>query len=385
MVYLSSQRQRLQLGKESEQCATLKGQRDTEMKTLLLLGVWNIAHGFDVVWNSPWPTQCGSNFSVPSDAITRWGVRTNAQNSFNGQAVSTFYNSPGRMTVGAWPCFTKNGTSVNGGLPQLGNLSAHLEQVRIDVARRLPEDFAGLAVLDWEEWTPWIDPLDSAQNSSLYFNRSVELAGGDVAAAVAAWNASSLAFMEQTLLAAREVRPKGHWGFIGVVQCTFDTQTEACRPEFQRRNDALSSLWAAGSALYPELYATCPFDTSGGPADTKCSAAAKLPLKIAARMREARRVVHSLPAKIPIVAFTWYALDGDGCAGGSPTAVGHCPLMRDPSDLHVEFDTARAEGASGMIVWGSSGDVRRGTTDCRNVADYLEGTLGPALQTAAAL
>ena len=106
-------------------------------------------------------------------------------------------------------------------------------------------------------------------------------------------------------------------------------------------------------------------------------------------MKEARRVVGALPlpagtrGTIPIVAFTWFALDGDGCAGGTPTAVGHCPLMRDPSDLHVEFNTARAEGASGMIVWGSSGDVRRGTSDCRDVAEYLEGTLGPALQAAA--
>ena len=40
---------------------------------------------FHVAWNSPWPTQCGDNFSVASDAITKWGVRTNAGNALGSR------------------------------------------------------------------------------------------------------------------------------------------------------------------------------------------------------------------------------------------------------------------------------------------------------------
>ena len=176
---------------------------------------------FEVAWNTQWPASCPQHF--PSDAITRFGVTTNAGNAFNGKAVTTMYNRPWAMTLGAWPCLFANGTAVNGGLPQLGNLSRHLEQVRIDAAK-LPADFAGYAVIDWEEWTPWLDP-----NAPLYYNRSLALAGGDVAAATAAWNASSLEFMVRTLEVAREVRPRGKWGYFGVIGCTFDVATEACR------------------------------------------------------------------------------------------------------------------------------------------------------------
>jgi len=247
------------------------------------------AGDFEIAWNSPWPSSCKTK--VKTDALTRFGIQTNAANAFNGRTITTFYNNPGRMTLGRWPCFYKNGTSLNGGLPQLGNLTAHLAQVRLDVARLLPEDFSGLAVIDWEVWKPWLDEGDR----SVYFNKSLELTHGDVASAIAAFNTSSLEFMVQTLQAAKEVRPNGRWGYFGVVGCTFDVDTEACRPEFQRRNDALHALWGAGSALYPELYATCRFQTTAK--EPTCDPQAKVTKKIEARLQEAMRVVSSLPGK----------------------------------------------------------------------------------------
>ena len=84
----------------------------------------------------------------------------------------------------------------------------------------------------------------------------------------------------------------------------------------------------------------------------------------------------------PIAAFTWYALDDGKCTSdhGSSTGIGHCPLMTDASDLQAEFELAKGAGVAAVIVWGSNGDVRAGTTDCEAFGRYLDTTLGPVLQ-----
>jgi len=348
----------------------------------LLLALLPSVHAINVLWNSPWPTQCGANFTAPPNAITRFNVTSNKGGSFNGAAVSTLYNSPDRMTLGLWPCYTANGSAINGGLPQLGDLTAHLAKVRRDAAA-LPTS-GGAFVIDWEVWTPWL--LPSA--SSLYFNKSVELAGGDVGQAIADWNASSLHFMVETLRVAREVRPEATWGYFGMVQCTFDVTTEECAPAFTRINDALTPLWAASDALFPEFYATCPI-VPNAPADVagaaaaghRCDSSAKLPLKIASRLAEATRVAgshHQQTARI--IPFTWYALDDGKCTRRGE----HCPLITTASDLRTEFLTA-ALGAkvNAVIVWGSSADVAS-TKLCEAFGAYLNSTLGPVLQALAA-
>lgn len=114
---------------------------------------------FEVAWNSPWPSHC-TDINVSADVLTRFGVRANENNSFNGGVVSTFYNNPTRMTLGMWPCYDTSAhaaVAINGGLPQLGNLTAHLAKVRKDVATLLPDpNFDGYAVIDWEVWRPWM-------------------------------------------------------------------------------------------------------------------------------------------------------------------------------------------------------------------------------------
>ena len=350
---------------------------------------------FAIAWNSPWPSACAGNTSTPPDALSRWGVTTNAGNAFNGAAVTTLYNSPVRMTLGLWPCYRADGSAINGGLPQLANLSAHLVKVRADAAAALPDPlFSGYAVIDWEVWTPWLpeavaSTLPPPPARSRYFNASLQLAGGDVAAAATAWNASALALMVATLRAAREVRPRAKWGYFGLVQCTFDVATEACRPVFQRINDALAPVWAASDVLYPELYATCPFVGGGaGAGDVRCASSAKVTQKLAARMAEANRVSRAAAAavvgsggerRLPVVPFAWYDLDDGACTTSAPgQPVGHCPLMRDAMDLRAEFGTAREAGAEALIVWGSSGDVRNASL-CAAMSEYVSGTLGPVM------
>ena len=68
-----------------------------------------------------------------------------------------------------------NGKAVNGGIPQLGNLTKHLDFFRPNVSSMIvDQDYTGLAVIDWEQWDPlWARNWDSRQ---IYRDASIELA-----------------------------------------------------------------------------------------------------------------------------------------------------------------------------------------------------------------
>ena len=349
---------------------------------------------FEVAWNSPWPSagSCREE-RVPADALTRFGVRTNAGNALNGDAVSILYNHPGRYTIGDWPSLWPNGSVfANGGIPQLANLSRHLAQVTADVERLFPaEDFSGIVGIDWEEWEPWLNP----NSDSLYARKSFALAGGDRGAAVAAWNASSLEFMVRTLETAKALRPHARWAFYGMVGCAaeWDVAAGRCSAEVRARNDALAPLWRAGTALMPSIYSECPYGPGPrGELPLRCLPGGPPghPYGPAANSTEAQRIPISLgeaarvnAAGLPILPYTWPALYTQHCAKSPPAGLGHCPLMRSSADLDAEFRLAQAAaGVTGVIVWGSSSDVRN-RQDCAEFTQYFNSTLGPLLQSLA--
>eukprot|EP01051_Picozoa_sp_SAG22_P014827 SAG22_NODE_1853_length_3438_cov_3.020066_3_plen_270_part_00 len=160
------------------------------------------AAAFEVLWNSPWPTECASNPpprggddpSKPVSHEPEWrsfDIKTNAGSAYNGAVVATLYphdtglypyidgscgpEGPAtdyNCTVGV---AGKPRTAVNGGIPQLLNLSAHLEKWEADIERLLPDpEWAGVANLDWESWSPvWEE--NSYDEYRIYLNRSIEL------------------------------------------------------------------------------------------------------------------------------------------------------------------------------------------------------------------
>jgi hyaluronoglucosaminidase len=296
-----------------------------------LLAVGASSTPFDIVWNSPWPRACADASGVSSSALNRFGVRTNADVAFNGDVISTLYNHEAASSIGDWPSIFPNGTvAANGGIPQLGSLAVHLAAVRRDIEALFPDPaFDGYVAIDQEMWEPYLNP----RATSVYMNLSLVAANGSVAAAVAAWNASSLEFMAQTLLTARILRPNAKWGYYGIVGCygQWDIRGERCGAAERARNDALAPLWAASSALFPSIYSSCRY--SGGVAphclpdasQGNASEATKIPITL----REAQRASDARAGgQVPIVAFTWYTLYTRACAKAPPVGLGHCPLMR---------------------------------------------------------
>ena len=343
------------------------------------------AAAYEVVWNAQWPQLCPDAHAAP-DALSRFGIKANARGDFNGAVVTTLYNHPGSLTLGDWPCVGDDGTVFNGGIPQRGNLTRHLAAVARDIETAFPDPaHSGLIVVDWEVWQPWLqfwgDPAPAARWNA-YMNLSFTHAGDDKALAVAQWNVSSLAFMAETLKTIVALRPRARVGYYGVVGCAakYDFDQGGCTDVISARNDALAPLWAAGTALFPSIYASCQYNDTGSP--PHCAEDSHRERKVPAILGEVQRVN---AARLPVFPFTWPTLYNAGCDHAPPAGLGHCPLMENATDLRNEFALAKAApGVAGIVVWGSHDDVRPGTDDCASFARYLNATLGPYLQQLAA-
>lgn len=131
-----------------------------------------------------------------------------------------------RDHLGKYPYISQDGRKVNGGMPQLGDLAAHLSLAGVQITSLLQPNFTGLAVIDWEEWRPlW----EANLGSKMEYRRLSKLLVGQerpdlsdrAIASIARRNfeESALRFMEETLRSAVRHRPKGLWGFYGFPVC----------------------------------------------------------------------------------------------------------------------------------------------------------------------
>ena len=214
---------------------------------------------FDVAWNSPFPMQCGG---IDAPDFGQWNVRANGPNAtFNGDVVWTIYCP---TSFSQFPHFDEENRPINGGIPQRGNLSLHLDTVRQDVERLFPDEaFAGYAVVDWEVWYPWLILASKSiwVNESLAYVKELhpDWSEEDVEAeAVRSWNETSKEFMAETLKVCVELRPKAKWGYYGRPGCytglDVTQDPPQCTDAVKARNDDLADLWTAGTALYPSVY-----------------------------------------------------------------------------------------------------------------------------------
>lgn len=116
--------------------------QDTVVKAPPLTG-WP----YTCVWNSPTAECEGFGFHFN---LSVYDIIQNTGDAFYGDKMVIFYG------IGKFPIIDpQTGKYYNGGIPQLGNLTAHLEQVVKDVDSKIPhQDFSGLAVIDFESWRP---------------------------------------------------------------------------------------------------------------------------------------------------------------------------------------------------------------------------------------
>ncbi|XP_053155126.1 hyaluronidase-like [Hemicordylus capensis] len=321
---------------------------------------------FLVAWNAP-TARCSASFEVPL-SLDSYGILVNSQEAFMGENITIFYYDQ----LGLYPYYlntTVPPTAINGGCPQNASLMGHLDKMKRDLAVTMPSDsFAGLSVIDWENWRPlWIrnwDKKNVYRNMSLQLVRQRNPLWSDSQVEIQAkfeFETSATTFMSDTLRLARSLRPHGWWGYYLFPECynyhyldDFENFTGHCPPVEVQRNDELTWLWENSKALYPSIYMEEVLRTS-------------LQGKkfVWAKMAEALRVAelpssqHSLPVFVYARPFYTYTLK-----------------ELTQMDLVYTIGQAAAMGAHGIVLWGDA-DYARNRTNCLKIQDYLTSTLGP--------
>uniref|UniRef100_A0A8C8RMH0 Hyaluronidase n=1 Tax=Pelusios castaneus TaxID=367368 RepID=A0A8C8RMH0_9SAUR len=321
---------------------------------------------FLVAWNAP-TARCWTSYNVPL-SLDAFGLLANAQEDFAGGNITIFYYDQ----LGLYPYYLNTTTppmAINGGCPQNASLRDHLDKMVRDISTAMPlEFFAGLSVIDWENWRPlWIRNWDKKnvyrdmstqlvrQNHQGWPDEQVELQ--------AKWEFETAAarFMVKTLKLARSLRPGGWWGYYLFPECynyhyldDFENFTGHC-PELEvQRNDELMWLWEQSKALYPSIYMEEVLRAS--PQGKKFVWAK---LSEALRVAELPSTKHSLPVFVYARPFYTYTLK-----------------ELTQTDLVYTIGQAAAMGAHGIVLWGGV-EYSRNRTNCVKIQKYLAGTLGP--------
>lgn len=216
---------------------------------------------FSVVWNMP-TSKCERKFGVLLP-LQQHGIVHNAEQRFRGENISLFYE----CRLGLYPYITKEGLSVNGGIPQKGDLDSHLALSDGQIRSLMQQSFSGLAVVDWEKWQPlWVRNYGIRQNyndmsKQLVRQKHPDMSEEEVTSlAKAEFEKAARSFMEETLRLGVKARPMGLWGFYGYPGCYNDRganesgYTGKCKPGTETLNDKLAFLWKQSTALYPSVY-----------------------------------------------------------------------------------------------------------------------------------
>ncbi|KAM5313752.1 hyaluronidase-3 [Glossophaga mutica] len=314
---------------------------------------------FSVLWNVP-SARCGARFGVhlPLEAL---GITANRAQRFRGQNITIFYKNQ----LGFYPYFGPGGTAHNGGIPQAVLLDHHLARAAYQIHRSLGTGFAGLAVLDWEEWCPlWAGNWGrrrAYQDASWAWAQRVfpHLDPQEqLLKARTGFEQAARALMEGTLRLGQALQPRGLWGFYRFPACgngwhgTDSNYTGHCHAAARARNSQLHWLWAASSALFPSIY----LPPGLPPAHRQAF--------VRHRLEEAFRVARAgHPHPLPVLAYSRLTYQSSGRF-----------LTQD--DLVQTVGVSAALGASGVVLWGDL-SISSSEEKCWHLHDYLVGTLGP--------
>ncbi|XP_070247419.1 hyaluronidase-3 isoform X1 [Myotis yumanensis] len=316
-------------------------------------------HPFSVLWNVP-SARCRVRFGVhlPLAAL---GITANRGQRFHGQNITIFYKNQ----LGLYPYVGPRGTAHNGGIPQAVLLDRHLARAAYQIRRSLRPGFAGLAVLDWEEWCPlWAGNWGrrrAYQAASWAWAQQVFPHLGpqeQLRKARVAFEQAARALMEGTLRLGRALQPRGLWGFYHFPACgngwhgMASNYTGHCHPAARARNTQLHWLWAASSALFPSIYLPPRLPPAHHQAFVRH------------RLEEAFRVARSgHPHPLPVLAYARLTRQGSG-------------RFLSQDDLVRTIGVSAALGAAGVVLWGDL-SLSSSEEKCWHLHDYLVDTLGP--------
>uniref|UniRef100_A0A8R1IDB4 Hyaluronidase n=1 Tax=Caenorhabditis japonica TaxID=281687 RepID=A0A8R1IDB4_CAEJA len=219
------------------------------------------ANRTNVVWMVPSWVCTGEDYIE----VEKYGVKQNQDQKFTGgQVFAIFYEH----SFGKIPYFKGQDVDkpMNGGLPQMGDLSAHLIEAEKNINETIPDEkFDGIAVIDIEEFRPMWKLSWGA--FTVYKTESIRL----VRQQYPYWSPKQIEwqaekdyekacqkFFIETIRLGRRLRPKAKWGYYLFPKCNGDVgqkqEGTECSQLFQRFNDDMNWLWVESTALFPSIY-----------------------------------------------------------------------------------------------------------------------------------
>ncbi|XP_052902328.1 hyaluronidase Tab y 2.0101-like [Anopheles moucheti] len=337
--------------------------------TILLLQNLITIKSFEVYWNIP--TFMCNQFGFDFGDINRtYSVVQNKNDTFRGNAVSILYD-PGKFPALLEKPSTKTLYKRNGGVPQEGNLTEHLELFERHLNDLVPDrNFSGIGIIDFESWRPiYRQNFGSLQP---YKDLSVKIekerhpywsASHLEREATRRFEATGREFMERTLLLARQQRPLAAWGYYAFPYCFnmnggANGRSENCSPEVQRENNRIMWLYDGSDIIFPSVYLR-----------QKLSSSEREQL-IRGRVREAVRVaqrtIGSKPRRKVLTYLRYVYTD--------------TIQYLTESDWINALAAMKSTGSDGIILWGSSFDLNT-RQKCTSFKAYLDSTLGPVLSS----
>lgn len=234
--------------------------------------------------------------------MEKYGIIVNRNDRFRcGDRIAILYDP------GDFPAILRNGNELflrNGGVPQEGNLTLHLDVFQETVETLIPENYDGIGVIDFESWRPIyrqnfgsLQPykdlsMEIEQNRHPLWNKNrLEQE------AIERFEIAGKEYMEETLILAQQLRPNASWGYYAYPYC-FNmvppkNLRKDCPVEVQKENDRIKWLFEISHNLYPSLYLL---------SENKMSSNQKIQM-IQGRIKEAHRVSQY---KAKILPYFWY-------------------------------------------------------------------------------
>ncbi|KAG5676333.1 hypothetical protein PVAND_006176 [Polypedilum vanderplanki] len=320
---------------------------------LFLLVKLAIVSSMEVYWNIP-SFMCKKHKIHFDNTVTSYGIRQNRDDNFQGNEITILYDP------GAFPALGTNGERRNGGVPQEGNLTLHLNQYKAHIDELVPDvNNNGLIIIDFESWRPIFRQnfgvLKDYKDLSYRIERERHpfwTRSRQEAEAQSRFEAAGKRFVEETLALSKSLRPRAQWGYYAFPYCFNKGLNAECPREVRDENDKMEWMFSHSHLVLPSVY----LHEQKSPAERQSM--------VKARIKEAQRV--SKNSKKVYVYIQYVYPDSK--------------KLLSESDLIMVFQNAKNQGAKGVILWGSSNDLKT-RKDCEMLQTYLDTTMGPISQS----
>ncbi|KAF5284635.1 hypothetical protein FQR65_LT13466 [Abscondita terminalis] len=309
---------------------------------------------FNTYWNMP-TFQC-ARYNLGFDKLAlKYNIIQNDKDQFRGNRIALLYDP------GLFPAIIKARDQLrNGGVPQEGNLSLHLNTFAKQLDDQIPDkNFSGIAVIDFESWRPIyrqnfgtlmpykdLSVKIEKERHPLWSNAQLQ------AEAERRFEKAGRKFVEDLIVLAKKLRPNAKWGYYAFPYC-FNYQQTHCAPEVQQENDRIKWMFSASDNLHPSVYFNTP-----DPVYNK-----KL---IIGRLTETQRVLSTLSDGKKRGVSPYYCLKYDETR------------FLTKEDIENSIRLLKDFQIDDLIVWGSSNHVNT-QAKCVELYEYIDTVFGPAL------